>query len=65
MLECPISSEFDSETKEAGKTNRYLRLIPLEYFKKSLEKEVLEGNETKNARVFYLTNNPNTFWQTP
>jgi hypothetical protein len=65
MLECPVSSQFDTETKDADKTNKYLRLIPLEYFKKSLEKEVLAGNETKNARVFYLTNNPNIFWQTP
>ena len=65
MLECPVSSEFDNETKETGKTNKYIRLIPLEYFKKSLDKEVLAGNDTKNARVFYLTNNPNIFWQTP
>lgn len=65
MLECSISSEYDTETKEAGKTNTYLRLIPLEYFKKSLEKEVLQDNDSKNTRVFYLTNNPANFWQTP
>src|SRR5437588_7368807 len=40
MLECPVSSEYDAETKGAGKTITYVRLIPLDYFRKSLEKSV-------------------------
>ena len=65
ILECPVSSEYDTETKETGKTITYVRLIPLDYFKKSLEKGVSTNNNTKTTLVTYRTNNPNVFWQTP
>lgn len=65
MLECPVSSEYDTETKGEGKTITYVRLIPLDYFKKSLEKGVSTNNVTKTTTVVYRTNNPASFWQTP
>ena len=65
MLECPISSEYDTETSAAGKTISYVRLIPLDYFKKSIEKGVSTNNLTKTTMTTYRTNNPSFFWQAP
>jgi hypothetical protein len=65
ILECPISSEYDTETKHDGKTTMYLRLLPLDYFNKSLDKEENINQESKRQWVTYKTNNPNIFWQTP
>jgi Transglutaminase-like superfamily len=59
MLECPVSSEYDTETRETGKTYAYLRLIPLDYFKKSIEKGISTNNVNKT------TNNPDFFWKAP
>jgi hypothetical protein len=63
MLECPLNSEFDFESPQAGKVTSYLRLIPLAYFKKSLEK--VETKKTQRTIVNYQTNNPEVFWQSP
>lgn len=65
MLECPISSEYDTETSAAGKTISYVRLIPLDYFKKSIDKGVSTNNLTKTTMITYRTNNPSFFWQAP
>ena len=65
LLECPLSSEFDTETREAGKTISYLELIPLAYFNKSLEKTEVSYDNHKTILVTYRTNNSNIFWQAP
>jgi hypothetical protein len=65
MMECPINSEYDSETKNSGKTITYIQLIPLDYHKKSLKKEVSVNKEAKTTIITYWTNNPDIFWQTP
>lgn len=65
MLECPISSEYDTETQQDGKTISYLRLIPLDYFRKSIEKGSSTNNVTKTTMITYRTNNPAAFWQAP
>jgi len=65
MLECPISSEYDTETQQDGKTISYLRLIPLDYFQKSIEQGSSTNNVTKTTMITYRTNNPATFWQAP
>ncbi len=59
MLECPVNSEYDSETIAPGKTISYIRLLPLEYFKQLPDKE--EGSRM----IVYKTNNPKLFWQLP
>ena len=63
MLECPVSSEYDTETRAAGKTIQYIRLVPLDYFKKSLE--TLSSTDTKAQTTFttHRTNNPAAFWE--
>jgi hypothetical protein len=65
ILECPISSEYDTETKEAGKNINYLQLLPLDYFKKSLEKTSSTNKVNQTTLTGYKTNNPNIFWQIP
>ena len=65
MMECPINSEYDSEIKKAGKTITYIKLIPLDYHKESLKKEIRTNRGTQTTIVTYWTKNPNIFWQTP
>ncbi|MDP4196645.1 MAG: transglutaminase-like domain-containing protein [Bacteroidota bacterium] len=62
-LECPVSSEYNYETKEDGKLISYIQLLPVEYFK---QKPDVVTDETKKTRfVTYNTNNASLFWATP
>ncbi len=63
MLECPLSSEYDTETRATGKTISYLRLVPLDYFKKSLETSSSTDTKTQTTFTMYRTNNPAAFWE--
>jgi hypothetical protein len=65
MFECPINSEYDSETRQSGKSINYVLLKPLEYFNKSLEKSVRTNDISKTTLVTYKTNNADWFWQKP
>ncbi|SFD14943.1 Transglutaminase-like superfamily protein [Chitinophaga sp. CF118] len=64
LLETPLNSQFDLETRQAGKTINSVQLIPLDS-KKSLDKSVSTNNTTKVTWVTYKTNNPDYFWQVP
>jgi hypothetical protein len=59
MLECPVNSQYDTETNSPGKVVSYIRLLPLDYFDQKPDKK------ESNGYIFYKTNNPKTFWQTP
>jgi hypothetical protein len=61
LLECPVNSEYNMETAEAGKVISYIRLLPLDYFDQLPDKT--ESNGPQNKMVFYKTNNPQVFWQ--
>ena len=63
LLECAVSSEYDTETREAGKTISYLQLVPLDYFKKSLETTSSTDTKTQTTFKSYKTNNPAAFWE--
>ena len=65
ILECPINSEYDTETREPDKNISYMTLIPLDYFKKFLEMGSNTNNQNKTTFVTYRTNNPTTFWAAP
>lgn len=65
ILECPVSSEYDTETKSSGKTIHYLQLVPLDYFDKSLEPIERHNKATNTTQITYKTNNPALFWQAP
>ena len=48
-MQCPISSEFNSETTETGKSVTYIELLPLHYFKQKPGKtEILNKQKAKN-----------------
>jgi len=65
ILECPVRSEYDTETVLPGKKVEYVRLLPLDYFNQSPD-VVESGDTSKNYKtVFYKTNNPAAFWQLP
>lgn len=59
MLECPVNSQYDTETNAPGKVLSYIRLLPLDYFDQKPDRKEINGY------IFYKTNNPKTFWQTP
>lgn len=61
---CPVSSEYNTETKSDGKRITYVELLPLDYFKQPVTKTEETG---KSGVIFinYYTNNPSVFWQKP
>jgi hypothetical protein len=66
MLECPVNSEYDTETQAQGKKLEYIQLIPLEYYKNSPDnKTTSTNNKSQVTYVKYATNNPATFWAPP
>lgn len=55
-LECPVKSEYDSETyaNHKGKKVIYLELLPLDGLV-----------QTRDSNTNYITNNPDLFWAKP
>ncbi len=65
MLECPVSSEYDTETRATGKKISYIRLLPLDYFAQSPDKKEIKNETNGTTFVTYKTNNPRLFWTAP
>lgn len=65
MLQCPVRSEYDTETVSAGKTFTYVQLTPLDYFKQSPRKKVSHREKSQVDYIYYTTNDPTAFWQAP
>ncbi|MBI2968988.1 MAG: transglutaminase domain-containing protein [Bacteroidetes bacterium] len=65
MLECPVASEYNMETKEAGKVIAYIKLLPLDYFNQAPDRAEEKNQETNTTWVTYLINNPELFWKQP
>ena len=65
LLECPLNSCYDLETRQSGKVIPYVQLIPLTYFNHSLE--LVQNTNPQNNTTFitYKTHNPKYFWQAP
>lgn len=63
-LQCPLVSEYDTETWKEGKKVTFVELLPLDAFQQ--KPDMSESTNTKTGTTFtYLkTNNPNSFWQT-
>jgi hypothetical protein len=64
-MECPLSSEYNSETWEKGKEIAYVELLPLDGLEQLPQKQ--EGtNQTTGVKfINYKTNNPDLFWIKP
>ncbi len=63
-LECPVSSEYDTETKQQGKTVKYVQLLPLDYFEQKPNMTSSTNKNNGTTLEIYRTNNPTIFWQT-
>jgi len=64
-LECPVSSEYDTETRVAGKKIAYVDLLPLDYFKQGPDKSEFTNQTNQTTFINYNTNNPAAFWTAP
>jgi Transglutaminase-like superfamily len=63
-IECPVSSEYDTETWEKGKTATYVELLPLDAYPMP---QYRSATNKKSGVTFvnYKTHNPNLFWAKP
>lgn len=64
-LECPVSSEYDYETKHPGKNTVYIELLPLNGLNQNPQKEDHLNKEVNFTTTKYVTNNPESFWKAP
>ena len=62
-LQCPLVSEYDSETWGKGKEITYIELIPLDGIVQTPQKN--EESFPDMKFIYYKTNNPNLFWTKP
>ncbi|MFA7420939.1 MAG: transglutaminase-like domain-containing protein [Melioribacteraceae bacterium] len=65
MLECPVSSEYNLETRENGKVTEYIRLLPLDYFDQKPDVQTSENKDFNSKTTTYVTNNAEYFWKVP
>lgn len=64
-FETPLSSEYNTETRESGKTIQYVELLPLDAVKQEPQKTEETNINTGVKFLNYKTNNPNLFWANP
>lgn len=64
-LECPVSSEYDYETKSAGKNTVYIELLPLDGINQTPQKKEYTDKKWNTTTTTIVTNNPAIFWKAP
>jgi hypothetical protein len=64
-FECPVRSEYDTETRVMGKEIAYVQLLPLDYFEQKPDKTAHTNKNNGTTFINYKTNNPKLFWQAP
>lgn len=64
-LECPISSEYNYETKTPNKNIVYLELLTLDGINQTPQKKDTSLDDLKFTITTYVTNNPDLFWKAP
>lgn len=64
-IECPLSSEYDTETWEKGKKATYVELLPLDAYNQTPQYAEQTNKKSGVTFVNYKTNNPKLFWQKP
>lgn len=63
-LQCPLVSEYDTETWKDGKKITFVELLPLDAFQQTPDKSESTNIKTGTTFTYLKTNNPNNFWQT-
>lgn len=64
-LECPVSSEYNYETRLPGKTTAYIELLPLDGINQDPQKTDVLIKDSNFTITRYVTNNPGLFWAAP
>jgi hypothetical protein len=64
-MECPLSSEYNSETWENGKEVSSVEILPLDGVEQEPHKSESTNQKTGVKFINYKTNNPNLFWAKP
>lgn len=64
-FECPLSSEYDTETRKKGKEVKYMELIPMDGYCQTPKFSVVKNKKTGVRFTIYKSNNPDQFWSTP
>ena len=65
ILECPVNSQYNMETRESGRTYTYIQLLPLDYYQQSPDKSEKKDAKNNTTSTTLKTNNPKLFWQVP
>lgn len=65
ILECPVNSQYNMETRESGRTYTYVQLLPLDYYQQSPDKSEKKDAKNNTTSTTLKTNNPKLFWQVP
>src|SRR4029077_2018575 len=64
-FECHVNSEYDVETRNRGKTEVLIDLLPNIYFNQLPIKSEYHDKGSNTDFVTYKTNNPAVFWAAP
>jgi Transglutaminase-like superfamily len=64
-IECPLASEYDTETWQQGKKVVYVELLPLDAFHQTPKKVEQTNKKTGTTFINFKTNNPKAFWRVP
>jgi hypothetical protein len=64
-IQCPISSEYNFETKSPNKTLEYIELLPMNALNQVPSKKEFSNSEVNSKFIEYKTNNPVIFWARP
>lgn len=64
-FECPLVSEYNSETWFDGKSITFVDLLPIDYDTQEPIKKEGKNKITGTTFIYFKTNNPSLFWQTP
>lgn len=62
-LQCPLASEFDSETWKEGKSVTFVQLLPLDAYLQQPKSPHFIDKKTGTTFTYINTNNPVSFWQ--
>ena len=65
LLECPVNSAYNMETRANGKEISYIQLAPLDYFQQKPDKSEQKDEKSSTTWIIYKTNNAKLFWQAP
>jgi transglutaminase-like putative cysteine protease len=64
-FECPLSSEYDTETPQKGKHIEYIALLPLDGLNQTPKVRESKNSKTGVSYKTYKTNSPEVFWAKP